>query len=214
MTKYCDSLTKRVLDWSICLALLPVAVPAGLVIAIAIKLDSKGPVLFTQPRVGRNGHLFHILKFRTMEQGFDDSDHREFMRAYIQNCAVGRVVDTGRTLYKPDQDKHLTRVGRLLRKVSLDELPQVLNVFKGDMSLVGPRPHVPWEVEVYQPRHRRRLKVLPGITGLAQVRGRSEITFNEMVDHDLEYVATCSLSLDLRILGQTLLSCVRREGAG
>lgn len=206
-------IAKRALDWTLCLALLPVAIPIGIAVAILIRLDSPGPVLFTQPRVGRNGRWFRILKFRTMRVGFDDQAQREFMKAYIRGRAEGKPAVGDQVIYKPDQDDQLTKVGRILRRASLDELPQILNVLRGDMSLVGPRPHVPWEVEAYQPWHRDRLRVLPGVTGLAQVHGRSSISFDRMVRYDLEYIENCSLRLDLWILGRTLLSWVRGEGA-
>jgi lipopolysaccharide/colanic/teichoic acid biosynthesis glycosyltransferase len=204
---------KRILDWAFCLAALPFAAVIGAAVALAVRLDSPGPVLYRQPRVGRNGRLFRICKFRTMQEGSDDRAQRAFMKAYIQGCAVGKPLGGERVLYKPDQDEHLTRVGRILRRTSLDELPQIVNVLKGDMSLVGPRPHVPWEVEEYQPWHRRRLDALPGITGLAQVHGRSGISFDRMVEYDLDYIENSSLGLDLRILGRTLVSWARGEGA-
>jgi lipopolysaccharide/colanic/teichoic acid biosynthesis glycosyltransferase len=204
-------LAKRVLDVGLCLLALPLIVPLACLCALAIYLDSGGPVLFFQPRVGRGGRVFQMCKFRTMHPGLDDTEHRAFMRAFVRGEVVAN--ENGRTIYKPFTANQVTRVGCLLRKGSLDELPQVYHVLKGQMSIVGPRPNVPWEVAEYKLWHHERLEVLPGITGLAQVRGRSGLTFDTIVKYDLEYVTNASLSLDLKIMYWTARSILLREGA-
>jgi len=196
---------------TVCLALLPLALVISLVIAFAIRLESPGSPILVQERVGLRGRRFRLYKFRTMKDGYDDYGARQFMKAYIRgevnSCSSASAV------FKPNHKAHVTRVGRYLRRTSLDELPQIMNVLKREMSLVGPRPHVPWEVEEYLPWHRQRLEVLPGITGLAQVRGRSGISFDRMVRFDVEYVRECGLLLDLKILWRTPLAVIRRRGA-
>jgi len=229
---------KRVMDVALCLLVLIVALPVMALCALAIGLDSSGPALFVQERVGRGGRRFRMYKFRTMHHNLNDSSHRAFMKAFV-NGKVGddgngqddnmhrtfkRVVADGEVgnngngngngkVYKPAQATQITRVGRILRRASLDELPQIINVLKGEMSLIGPRPNVPWEVEEYRPWHHERLEVLPGITGLAQVRGRSGISFDRIVQYDIEYVEKQSLALDLKILWWTVASVVCGEGA-
>ena len=203
-------LFRRTLDVTTSGLICLLVAPLFLIIALAIKLDSKGPILFVQERVGKGGRRFKMYKFRTMPVDIDRSTHQAFMKAFIN----GKVETNGKnTVYKPFEATHITRIGRILRKTSLDELPQLINVLKGDMSLIGPRPNVPWEVEEYRYVHQERLEVLPGITGLAQVRGRSGITFDEIVRYDIEYVEKRSLLLDLRILWWTILSVVFSEGA-
>ena len=199
------------MDLLICLTAAPFLLVIGIVLAVAIRLDSPGPVFFIQKRVGKGSRLFHLIKFRTMHTDIDDQPHREFMQQYVS----GRIHET-RTrdgTFKPFEDDQVTRIGRFLRKTSLDELPQLINVIKGEMSLVGPRPNVCWEVEAYQPWHLKRLDVLPGITGLAQIRGRSRITFDEIVRHDLEYISKRSLILDLKILWWTAAQVGLGRGA-
>ncbi len=210
-------LAKSALDLAICLAVLPVAVVVMLIIAIAVYVDSGWPVLFVQERIGRDGRPFRMYKFRTLRRDYDSEQGREYMRAYVRG-KVGHHVDQrgpsgGQQVFKPIAHSHVTRLGRILRRTSLDELPQIFNVIRGEMSLVGPRPNVPWEVAAYKRWHHQRLKVLPGITGLAQVRGRSSISFDDIVRCDLEYIRKRSLRLDLKILWWTALSVARRQGA-
>jgi lipopolysaccharide/colanic/teichoic acid biosynthesis glycosyltransferase len=205
--------TKRVLDLVICLLIMPLAAVVMAAISVAILLDSSGPVFFRQERVGRCGRRFRMYKFRTLRHNHDDASGREFMKAYIKGEIGQDDNDGGQVVYKPIHKTHVTRLGRILRKTSLDELPQILNVLKGEMSLVGPRPHVPWEVQAYSDWHCERLRVLPGITGLAQVWGRSGISFNRLVRYDLKYVQEQSLKLDLKILCWTLLSVLKGRGA-
>ena len=205
-------IAKRIMDLAICFLALPVVLPLLAICALAICLDSPGPVFFVQERIGKGGRRFWMYKFRTLQHNADDRHHRAFMKAFV-NGQVGSAQD-GKQIFKPIQLSQVTRVGRKLRKTSLDELPQLINVLKGDMSLVGPRPNVPWEVEEYRLWHHERLEVLPGITGLAQVRGRSGLPFEMIVKYDVEYVEKRSLWLDVKIVLVTVRSVLLRHGAG
>ena len=202
---------KRILEITLCLLAMPIVVPLGIFIAAVIRFDSSGPVLFIQDRVGKNGKLFKIIKFRTMYHDIDDSAHRAFMKQYVSGQLTNDQGEPEK-VFKPFKANQVTRIGRLLRKTSLDELPQLINVIRNEMSFVGPRPNVVWEVEAYSDWHAERLRVLPGITGLAQIRGRSRITFDEIVQHDLEYIEKQSLRLDFKILWWTLASVLFRNG--
>ncbi len=189
--------------------------PIFAAIALVIKLSSKGPILFRQQRVGQYGQRFEFLKFRSMHQGNNHAIHQEFVKELIAG-SVGSSTDASRQkpVYKLTNDPRITPIGRFLRRSSLDELPQFLNVLHGQMSLVGPRPPIPYEVECYETWHRRRLlAVKPGITGLWQVKGRSRTTFDEMVRLDLQYARTWSFWMDLRILLQTPRAMVSGDGA-
>jgi lipopolysaccharide/colanic/teichoic acid biosynthesis glycosyltransferase len=183
--------------------------------AIAVAASSPGPIIFKQKRVGRHGKPFVFYKFRSMQHNNDDRIHQEFVTSLIKG--EHEQVDQGdgvKPLYKLKADPRITPVGRVIRKTSLDELPQLFNVLKGDMSLVGPRPPLPYEVEKYQSWHLRRiLEARPGITGLWQVEGRSKTTFDEMVRLDLRYTRLCSLALDLKLLALTVRAVVKDEGA-
>jgi exopolysaccharide biosynthesis polyprenyl glycosylphosphotransferase len=175
--------------------------PLLLIIAAAIKYTSEGPVFFRQERMGLNGGIFTFLKFRSMYTDCDSDRHREYIKKYI---GEGKDDKDAPGVYKISNDPRVTPLGRFLRKTSLDELPQFINVLKGDMSLVGPRPPIPYEIELYDIWHRRRLlSVKPGITGLWQVTGRSSTTFDEMVRLDLRYVNDWSLWLDIKLLLKT-----------
>ena len=211
------SLTKRVMDIAGSLLLLTLLSPLLSLIALAVKISSTGPVFFRQQRVGRYGKLFTFLKFRSMYVGNDASVHREYVLQLIAGQAERHSEKgngDGSGVYKLTQDKRVTRVGALLRRTSLDELPQLFNVLKGDMSLVGPRPAIPYEVAAYQTWHRRRvLEVKPGITGLWQVSGRSRVKFDEMVRLDLRYARDWSPWLDLKILLRTPRAVLLGEGA-
>ncbi len=197
-----ELIVKRAMDLTGALLGLLVGWPLFLLLAIAIKLDSRGPILFRQQRVGENQRLFTIYKFRTMVEGAEE----EIEKLKDRNEADG-------PLFKIRDDPRVTRVGRILRQTSLDELPQLINVIKGEMSLVGPRPPLPDEVAQYKAWHLKRLAVPPGITGLWQVSGRSELTFDEMVLLDIYYVEHWSPWLDLAILLRTLPKVLAREGA-
>lgn len=210
------AISKRLMDLLLASIGIVVSAPFMLVIAACIRLDSRGPVLYRQTRVGRGGQPFTLLKFRTMYQDADPEIHRRYFQSYFHNQLPGceESIETREALFKMTDDPRITRVGQFLRRTSIDELPQVFNVIRGDMSLVGPRPPLPYEVEEYQEWHMGRLKALPGITGLWQVSGRSRMTFDEMVRMDLDYIARQSLWLDLRILLQTIPVVVSGDGAG
>ena len=208
---------KRWMDLAIATACLVVAAPLLLLIAIAIKLDSSGPILHVQRRAGRNGQPFDFYKFRSMTTGHDHTqEHRRFAESYINNGQASQLEDhEGQALYKPASNgQTITRVGRWLRQTSLDELPQLFNVIKGDMSIVGPRPPMDYELDWYTERHRQRLTVLPGLTGWAQINGRSSISFNTIVDFDLEYIAQRSVGKDLSIILATIPMVLRGEHSG
>jgi len=189
--------------------------PIFLAIAVAIKLSSPGPILFRQKRIGQYGVPFTCLKFRSMHAVNDSQIHKEYVTRFIAGSVDAGVSDTDdKVVYKLTADPRVTRVGRLLRKTSLDELPQLLNVLLGEMSLVGPRPPIPYELEAYDIWHRRRLlEVKPGITGLWQVNGRSRLRFDDMVRLDLKYAQAWSLGLDLKILLQTPRAVFSGDGA-
>ena len=202
---------KRALDLAIALAAVLVLGPMMAIIGLLIRLDSPGPALFIQTRIGQGGRPFRVFKFRTMKHKADDSSHKAFMQAFVKGDI--RRDPTGRVIFKPIHKSQVTRVGRFLRQTSLDELPQLLNVLKGEMSLVGPRPNVPGEVEAYEDWHMERLAVQPGMTGLAQVNGRSGLDFDTIVKYDIEYVRKQSLKLDLQILWNTFLPVLNGRGA-
>ncbi len=207
--------TKRLTDVLGSLLLLGILSPFFLIIAVAIKLTSRGPVLFRQKRVGEHGTPFTFLKFRSMYMNNDSNEHREYVRQLIAGQAEKKSAD-GKTegVFKLTNDPRITPVGRVLRRSSLDELPQLINVLRGEMSLVGPRPPLPYEVEVYATWHRRRLlEAKPGITGLWQVQGRSRVEFDDMVRLDLRYARECSPLLDLKILLQTPKAVMGGDGA-
>jgi lipopolysaccharide/colanic/teichoic acid biosynthesis glycosyltransferase len=188
--------------------------PFCVLIALVVKATSKGPVLFRQQRVGQHGKQFTFLKFRSMYVDNDHSVHKEFVTQMITRELDRDKSDRNQGVYKLTSDKRITRVGKFLRRTSLDELPQFINVLRGDMSLVGPRPPIPYELAAYQTWHRRRLlEVKPGITGLWQVTGRSTVDFDEMVRLDLRYATSWTPWLDLRILIRTPAAVIKGSGA-
>jgi lipopolysaccharide/colanic/teichoic acid biosynthesis glycosyltransferase len=192
-------LAKRALDVIGSLIGLVVASPIFLGVGIAIKLDSPGPILFRQVRLGLGGRPFTVLKFRTMHLSADERRHQEHIRELLH---AGRPADE--VTWTPiAADPRVTGLGALLRRSHLDELPQLVNVLRGEMSLVGPRPPIPYEVALYEPWHLRRLSVIPGLTGLWQSRGWGQLSFAEGVKLDIEYVERRSFSLDLRIILRT-----------
>jgi exopolysaccharide biosynthesis polyprenyl glycosylphosphotransferase len=208
-------LVKRMIDVIGAIVLLIVAAPLMLIIALAIKLTSPGPVVFRQMRIGKEGKPFPFYKFRSMRCDNDDSIHREYVKSLIEGrhdeVNEGDAYDP---VYKLQSDGRITGVGRIIRRTSIDELPQLFNVLKGEMSLVGPRPPIAYETENYQSWHMRRLQeVRPGITGLWQVEGRSKTTFDEMVRLDLRYIRNWSLWLDMKILFKTVFVVLRGDGA-
>jgi lipopolysaccharide/colanic/teichoic acid biosynthesis glycosyltransferase len=206
---------KQVMDVVGSALMLILSFPVLLIVALAIKTSSKGPIFFRQQRVGQNGRCFTFLKFRSMYVNNDSNVHKEYVTKLIAGQAEGELpAESSTGLYKLTNDKRITRVGKFLRKTSLDELPQLVNVLKGDMSLVGPRPAIPYELAAYQTWHRRRvLEVKPGITGLWQVSGRSRVKFDDMVRLDLRYATSWSPRLDLLILLRTPRAVIGGAGA-
>jgi lipopolysaccharide/colanic/teichoic acid biosynthesis glycosyltransferase len=221
--------SKRVFDIMVASLLLLLLTPVLLVLALVVRLDTPGPVIYRQRRVGSRrinleSHVgwelteFDFLKFRTMTCDGDTSLHQRYIAAYINGdgesmdeTAAGQKADRS---YKLVGDPRITRSGRVMRKFSLDELPQLWNVVRGDMSLVGPRPPLVYEVEMYRPKHFRRFASPMGITGAWQVSGRAAIGFEEMIELDLEYIETRSLVEDLKILALTVPAVLSGEGAG
>ena len=204
-------LTKRVAETIVALVLLVLLAPVFLLITLVIRWDSPGPAIFRQTRVGKNGKPFTFYKFRTMHQHIDRRAHLIFLKAFVN----GHISEGGnsRDVFKPAQRQQITRLGIFLRRTSLDELPQLINVIKGEMGFIGPRPNVVAEVESYEGWHRKRLEILPGITGLAQINGRSSLTFDEIVRYDIEYAGNECLALDLLILWRTLPEVLLCRGA-
>lgn len=194
--------SKRALDIVLAAGLLAVLAPVLVCLAIAVGLSSSGPIIFRQQRVGRGNRPFTMLKFRSMVSNAED-----------ELSALGSLNEADGPLFKVSRDPRITPLGRWMRRYSLDELPQLLNVLGGSMSLVGPRPALPVEVAAYSPVEQRRLWVKPGLTGLWQVSGRSDLGWREGIDLDLAYVEHCSLALDLRILLRTLPAVVLARGA-
>lgn len=213
---------KRCLDILLATALIILFLPLLLLIAVLIKLDSPGPVIFNQERVGAKRHRFGnhrfwavqnftFFKFRSMVRDADPSLHEAYIKEFVEGRAQASPESGG--TFKLTNDPRVTRVGRFLRKFSLDELPQLFNVLKGDMSLVGPRPVPTYEVAGYQARHHNRFAALPGITGWWQVKGRCRVSFEEMIRMDLDYIRSASLWLDLKILFLTIPAVLSRRGA-
>jgi lipopolysaccharide/colanic/teichoic acid biosynthesis glycosyltransferase len=193
---------KRIFDLGLCCLVFPLVAPILLVTAIAIKLDSPGPVLFRQPRVGKWGRLFTCYKFRSM---YIDAEQRK--------AELMALNEADAVVFKIRNDPRITRVGRVIRKLSIDELPQLFNIIKGDMSLVGPRPLVPSEVDRQEFEHFRRLDAIPGLTGLQQISGRSELSFKSWVELDLRYIEEQSLLKDIEILLRTIPAVILGRGA-
>jgi lipopolysaccharide/colanic/teichoic acid biosynthesis glycosyltransferase len=188
---------KRCLDLLVILGLAPAALLIGGLVYLVIKLGSSGPVLFRQERVGYKGRHFTCFKFRTMKVNADVVSHRDHTRQLIQSQTSMVKLDA-------KKDPRLIPFGSILRVMGIDELPQLINVLRGDMSIVGPRPCIPYEYELYEPWQRRRFDVVPGLTGLWQVSGKNRTTFNEMIRFDIEYSKKASLLLDIKIILKTL----------
>jgi exopolysaccharide biosynthesis polyprenyl glycosylphosphotransferase len=193
---------KRAVDIVFSLTVMVLGLPFYLLIAALIKITSEGPVLFVQDRVGRDGRPFKFYKFRTMQVDCTDVQHRDFAENFIK----GRVMqdDENGPVFKLKNDPRVTSIGRFLRRTSLDELPQFINVLRGEMTLVGPRPPLAYELAHYKEWHRGRLAAKPGLTGLWQVSGRSTVPFDEMVMLDLYYIENWSLALDVKIIMRTV----------
>jgi lipopolysaccharide/colanic/teichoic acid biosynthesis glycosyltransferase len=204
-------LTKRMLDLAVATAGLTLLSPLFVIVACLIRVTTPGPALFRQIRLGKDGSPFVLFKFRTMYADCPDDVHREYVRKLLTE---DEPHDGGRAgVYKLDQDERITPVGRLIRRTSIDELPQLLNVIRGDMSLVGPRPALPWEAEMFDAVYFARFIVPPGLTGLWQVSGRNSLTMRQGLDLDLEYVRRQSLALDLWILLKTVPAVLSTHGA-
>lgn len=191
---------KRVLDIACIVAASPIVLPVGLLIGLLVKIVSPGPVFFYQDRVGYLGTKFRCMKFRTMRVNAETQVHANHLADLMTSNQPMTKLDT--------HDSRVIPFGRILRAFGLDELPQLLNVLKGEMSLVGPRPCLPYEYERYTPRHRARCATLPGLTGLWQVSGKNRTTFEEMIDFDLDYCRTKTLWLDLKIMAMTIPAIV------
>jgi len=204
VTRFTESgmLAKRTLDVLVSAAILPLVIPVFLLIALLVRLESTGPIFFTQVRVGRLGQKFKIYKFRSMA-----------VDAESQQDELTQLNQAAAPLFKIPEDPRLTWMGKWLRRLSLDELPQLINVLQGDMSIVGPRPGLPKEVKQYKHWHRQRLDVLPGITGLWQVSGRSDIAFDEMCLLDIYYIENWSLPLDIILILRTIPKVFMGRGA-
>ena len=192
---------KRIVDLSLTLLLAPFLLLAAAVVVLLIRLDSPGPVLFRQKRLGANGSEFTMYKFRSMYANCDEAAHRQAIKEFIQGKALNS--NTIRS-YKLEGDPRITRIGRFIRATSLDELPQFWNVLRGDMTLVGPRPPIPYEAAYYNEYHWLRLSGKPGLTGLWQVYGRSRVKFQEMVEMDITYLQQQSIWQDLKLIILTL----------
>jgi lipopolysaccharide/colanic/teichoic acid biosynthesis glycosyltransferase len=199
---------KRVADVLFALVLLVALAPLLILCALAIGLDTPGPILFRQQRVGRDRRRFTVLKFRTMHDGVSPAAHR----LYIAKLASGND-ETPDGLKKLTADPRVTRIGAFLRRTSLDELPQLINVIRGEMAIIGPRPALAYELEHYEPEHFARFDVRPGLTGLWQVSGRNTIGFLGMLELDAQYARTCSARLDASILLRTPLALLRGHAA-
>ncbi len=206
-------LVLRILDLVLVLVLLIATAPILVVVFILIRLDSTGPAIFRQRRLGLRKREFTVYKFRTMRAEADPARHQEYVRELVYGDE-SRQTDGRRHLYKLVVDDRITRVGRLLRRSSIDELPQLLNVVLGQMSIVGPRPVLPYEADLYASEYDRRFDVRPGLTGLWQVSGRNQRTYREMLTLDLEWAERRSVALYLWIVARTPLTLIRSRSAG
>jgi lipopolysaccharide/colanic/teichoic acid biosynthesis glycosyltransferase len=208
---------KRLFDLVFSIVALVVSAPLILVIAVMIRLDSPGPTFFRQPRIGRGGRPFTCYKFRSMEHNADQTVYEQFLKEVMHNGSDGFNGDSKDVPFRLKAgwvDNRITRVGGWLRITSLDELPQLFNVLRGEMSIIGPRPDVPLSVEGYTEIEQRRLEVLPGMTGLWQVSGRANLTVRQMFELDVRYVDEISPWLDFQIFIKTIPAVLRRDGAG
>lgn len=205
---------KRILDVVCTLLLLPMICLVMLIIAMLIRIDSEGPIFYRQKRVGQDGVEFEMLKFRSMHIDNDDALHREAVKRYMNGDQLNHNTGNVSTMYKLVDDPRITRVGRIIRKLSLDEFPQFFNVLRGEMSLVGPRPPLPYEVESYSLRACLRLCGKPGITGYWQVYGRSRVTFEEMVEMDVNYLRQQSILQDMKLIILTVPVMASGRGGG
>ncbi|GCE17416.1 sugar transferase [Dictyobacter kobayashii] len=202
---------KRALDLTFTLLIAPFVILVGIIVAICIKLNSEGPIFFRQKRIGQNGVEFEMLKFRSMYVNSDQMAHREKILQYMNGQKLNED-SSGKMAYKDVQDPRITKIGRFIRKTSLDEIPQFWNVLKGQMSLVGPRPPLPYEVELYTSHEWLRMAGKPGLTGTWQVYGRSRVTFQNMIEMDIEYLEHQSIWNDLKLIVLTVPVMVFSRG--
>ena len=202
---------KNVIERAFALLALAILTPLLALVALAVRLDSPGSPVFCQERVGKDGRRFNLYKFRSMYKNKDDSRHREFLQRFVRDNITSRLDENGSDIFQLIRDPRVTRIGTVLRRTGLDELLQLVNVLKGDMALIGPRPDIPFTVEMYQKHHYRRLRVKPGITGLWQVSGRRSLSFEDMVRLDLEYIDRESPLLDAKILLLTAREVLLRD---
>ena len=203
--------SKRLLDVVLATAMFAAALPIMVVVAVLVAVDSPGPILYKQRRVGQSGEEFDLYKFRSMRHNADDGIHRTAIARFMK----GERLDSSRTTdspYKLGDDPRITRIGRFSRKTSLDELPQIWNIITGQMSLVGPRPPIPYEVALYSKRAMQRLNGKPGLTGPWQVYGRGTVTFHEMVEMDIAYLRNRSLAYDLKLILKTIPAVIKGRG--
>jgi len=203
---------KRLLDVSLAILLFVLLIPIMAIVAALVAFDSPGPVLFKQKRVGQNGVHFDIYKFRSMCYNADVGVHRDAVKRFMQGERLNRARTTDAP-YKLGDDKRITRIGKFIRRTSLDELPQLWNIIIGDMSFVGPRPPVPYEVEMYNPQAMKRLLGKPGLTGPWQVYGRGTVSYGEMVEMDISYLSNRSIWYDLKLIILTAPAAVRGKGS-
>ena len=206
-----QGMTKRALDVLLSGLAMLVLSPALAVIALLVRRSSPGPIFFVQERIGKNGIPFKFYKFRTMVHNSDDAIHRQFAAMFINGGSDTEKKDSGK-VFKMTNDPRVTAIGRWLRKTSLDELPQLWNILKGEMTIVGPRPPIAYELDHYLPWHHERLRVTPGLTGLWQVSGRSNVPFEEMVRLDIHYINSWTILEDVRIILKTIPVVLRGSG--
>jgi lipopolysaccharide/colanic/teichoic acid biosynthesis glycosyltransferase len=204
------TLLKPVLDYFVAIILLILASPMFLIFAIGIKLYSPGPVFYYQKRIAKDANPFRMIKFRSMRVNADTTPHKEYVQSLIRQNT--RPRDLGKDTLKLEADPRITGLGKILRSFGLDELPQLINVLKGEMSIVGPRPSLDYELEVYEDWHKNRLGVLPGITGVWQVTAHNAVSFNEMVQIDLDYIQKANLWLDLKVMLLTPIEMLKKKG--
>ena len=204
---------KGLLDFLLALAALVVLSPVLIFIAIAIKIDSPGNAVYRREQIGKDGRKFTGYKFRTMKTNNDDTEYKQYIVKYVLENAPYKVDHNGQLIYKVTGDPRVTRVGAILRKTNLDELPQLINILKGEMSWVGPRPDIPFAVDLYDDWHRQRLVVKPGITGLWQVCGRRSLSFDDMVRLDIKYINKESIIWDMKIILLTIKTILIGDGS-
>jgi lipopolysaccharide/colanic/teichoic acid biosynthesis glycosyltransferase len=204
---------KRAIDKSLAVLVIVISSPLMALIALAVRIDSPGSAIYRRVQVGEKGNKFTAYKFRTMNEDNDDRIYKNYIKRYVKEDAHYTVDNSGQKVYKVVNDPRVTRFGAILRRTNLDELPQFFNVLKGEMSIVGPRPDIPYAVNMYKPWHRKRLAVKPGITGLWQTCGRKELSFKAMVRLDINYIKNQSLLLDTKILIFTIITILKRDGS-